>query len=78
MRKLSAAERMQVDRVAWRKRRDTNCIQHAGVLRREPELAAALQQAAAERALMRAELDEMRCELRVTHCQLEVSVLGQQ
>jgi hypothetical protein len=48
------------------------------MLSREPELAAALQQAAAERALMRAELDKTQCELRVTHCQLEVSVSGQQ
>jgi hypothetical protein len=45
------------------------------VLRREPELAAALQQAAAERALLRAELDDARCELRVTQRQLEVRLL---
>ena len=44
------------------------------MLSREPDLAAALQQAAAERALMRAELNETRCELRVTQRQLEVSV----
>ena len=47
-------------------------IERAHMLSREPDLAAALQQAAAERALMRAELDETRCELRVTQRQLEV------